>query len=620
MTIQIAHDDVLRDLKKHATHSADCAFCDSPFGLTLMGQKWDQALPALEVWQELLRVLKPGGHLLAFGDPRTFHRLTCTIEDAGFQVRDVLMWLRAGGIPKSRPIGNENPDLANRWAGYGTGLKPTYQPILWAMKPSDGTLARNAQRHGIAGVNIDGCRIPCDDKTAFPVGHKDTNYYAHNSSARRERWEDAHKNGRWPTNVILDAEAAAMLDTVTPKTQSRRAITQRKGHVVGNGITLHRWRANADKVGGYNDAGGASRFFFCPRASAREKNVGLDEKNIHPCVKPIELTKWLATLILPPERNTPRRLIVPYAGTGSEMIGGLLAGWDEVYGIEDNSQYVADAKHRIAYWVAHGANANGAPRLPDPLQEPNKEGNLIMAKKKKNNESPQDDGKRAPKDQGTPQNTGNDATTNEGTPKHDGNETRKKDDQPQTDIWGYKIPDGTWDIDALTNYAQEQARLIHAAETFETPYYWRIGRALTLAKKSLTKTQYRQFVQAQGFHIVRVSKARTIAGFYEAPEAVAHLTVHEAYEAALEHRRKLKNADQDELQKEVEKDDPKQDALPPIPTTLTGKLAAVNDQLNRWVDALAFDGLDEEDATERIAAEIEKAIAILIVMKEKLPK
>ena len=598
MTIQIVHDDVLRDLKKHASNSADCAFCDSPFGLKLMGQKWDQALPALAVWQELHRVLTPGGHLLAFGDPRTFHRLTCSIEDAGFQIRDVLLWLQGGGMPKSHPIANGHPDLANGWAGYGTGLKPGYQPILWAMKPTEGSLVRNAERYGIAGVNIHACRIPCDDKTPFPVGHKDTKYYGKESCVRRERWEDAHKNGRWPPNVILDMEAAAMLDAVTPKTKSRRAITQRKGHLVGNGITLHHWRANADKVGGYNDAGGASRFFFCPRASTREKNLGLDgrlgEKNIHPSVKPLQLCQWLATLILPPERNTPRRLIVPYAGTGSEMIGGILAGWDEVYGIENNAQYLADAMKRLKYWVAHGTspvtNANGAPRITDPLQTPNQDRNQTMTKKKKNNDAPQKDGTGAP----------------------------KKDDLPQTDAWGYQIPDGTWDIDALGNYAQEQEQLIHAAETFETPYYWRIGLALNLAKKSLTKAQYRQFVQARGFHKVKVSKARAIAGFYARPEDVVDMTVHDAYDAVVKERRKLKKTDQDDLQKEVDKDDPNQNNFPPVPATLTGKLAAVNDQLNRWADDLAFDRLGKDDTVEKVTAEIEKAITTLGLMKEKL--
>ncbi len=364
MKIQIVHDDVLSDLKKHLTHSADCAFCDPPFGLKLMGQKWDQVLPAHEVWRELLRVLKPGAHLLAFGDPRTFHRLTCAVEDAGFQIRDVLMWLHGNGMPKNRPIlasGREKQDIPDRWAGYGTALKPSYCPILWAMKPTDGSLARNAQRHGIAGVNIEGCRIPCTDKTAFPFGHKDTKYYGKESCVRRERREDSHTNGRWPANVLLDMEAAALLDAANPNGTSRRGIKRRKGQRIGNGITLHDWKTNADQVGGYNDAGGASRFFFCPRASTREKNLGLDdrlgENNTHPCVKPLELCRWLATLILPPRRETPRQLLVPYAGTASEMIGGVMAGWDEVYGIENNKQYRTDAMKRIKYWVAQNNRA-----------------------------------------------------------------------------------------------------------------------------------------------------------------------------------------------------------------------------------------------------------------------
>ncbi len=200
--------------------------------------------------------------------------------------------------------------------------------------------------------------------------------------------------------------------------------------------------------------------------------------------------------------------------------------------------------------------------------------------------------------------------------------TRPKDinDAPQTDKWGHAIPDGTWNMDALGDYAQEQQRIIHGAETFVTPYYWRLGRALTLARKSLTKVQYKQFLAERGIHKVRASKARAIARFYKAPEDVATITVHDAYEAVLEDRRKRKKTDQEKLQEELDKDDADQadsDAAA-ISTTLTGKLAVVNDQLNRWADALAFDGLSDHDSSAQVTAEIEKAIATLGVMKEKL--
>jgi hypothetical protein len=212
-----------------------------------MGSQWDKGVPSSTVWAEVLRVLKPGAHLLAFGGTRTFHRLTCAIEDAGFEIRDCLMWLYGTGFPKSYDICkalNKNTDADwSSWSGYGTALKPAWEPCILAMKPIMTTFATNALTHGVAGINIDASRI-----------------------------DEAQ---RWPANLILD-----------------ESFTQK-------------W----------------SRFFYCAKASSAERDAGLDSipesifgvgalsdsgrgrnaRNNHPCVKPIELNRYLANVILPPQ-------------------------------------------------------------------------------------------------------------------------------------------------------------------------------------------------------------------------------------------------------------------------------------------------------------------------------
>jgi site-specific DNA-methyltransferase (adenine-specific) len=206
---RIEKDDVLTTLASMGNDSFDGLFMDSPYGLTFMEKKWDEALPSVDVCRELLRVAKPGAMLLAFGSPRTYHRLACHLEDAGWQIRDCLMWLYGEGMPKSHNIGkgidkklgakrkvvgrNENsrerstkrntlyqsgmagktanitvpatPEAA-LWDGYGTALKPAWEPILFAMKPREGTFATNALKWGCGGVNIDACRVGTDGGTA----------------------------------------------------------------------------------------------------------------------------------------------------------------------------------------------------------------------------------------------------------------------------------------------------------------------------------------------------------------------------------------------------------------------------------------------------------------------
>jgi site-specific DNA-methyltransferase (adenine-specific) len=357
----IHHGDVRKVLKGLPTNHFDAVLSDPPYSYSFMNCVWDYALPSVNVWTELLRVVKPGAHVMLFGGPRTFHRLVVNVEDAGFIPIDLLMYLHGKGFPKSldiakaidkqkghwrgragaqrsensamggpnferSPKGEATTDEPRPWSGYGTALKPAYEPVLLAMKMLDGTFAENVQKWGTGALWIDGGRI--GDEKRF------------NSSASRSgMWDSIAQNekdgrpavGRWPANVVLDEEAAEILETSNP---------------------------------------GTSRFFYTTKVSRGEREQGCGDlescqqgigalsdggrsaalvKNIHPTLKAVELTRWLATMLLPPPRTDgqPRRIIVPFSGAGSEMIGCLQAGWDEVVGIEGEERYIEIAKSRI---------------------------------------------------------------------------------------------------------------------------------------------------------------------------------------------------------------------------------------------------------------------------------
>lgn len=336
---KLYNEDVLKALAQIQPEYFDCILSDPPYGLSFMGKAWDHGVPSTEVWNETYRVLKPGGTILAFGGSRTYHRLACAIEDAGFEIRDCMMWIYSSGFPKSYDIskgidksagavrevigpnrwqgrrtegsGPENGDScygqygipggetapatedAKRWQGYGTALKPAFEPIIVAMKPCEGTFVENALKHGVAGLNIDKSRVPSEDDL-----------------------------GRWPSNLVIDGSDEVI--SMFPNTEKNKS---------------------------------ASRFFYCAKAGKNEREAGLDSfgletrNNTHPTVKPIALTKYLANLILPPKKDLGvRKLLVPFSGSGSEMIGAMLAGWEEIHGIEIDEQYVKICEARLNYW------------------------------------------------------------------------------------------------------------------------------------------------------------------------------------------------------------------------------------------------------------------------------
>jgi site-specific DNA-methyltransferase (adenine-specific) len=340
-------EDVLPTLY---SNSFDGVLCDCPYGVDIA--RWDSDVPASDIWAEIGRVLRPGAFLFSFGSATTGHRLASAIEEGGFQLREFLIWLHGHGMPKSTntalqidkaagcpnrghafnvagkhakggPSQSSPPaeayeprtPAAQPWKGYINSLKPVYEPIIRGQWPLDGTCAKNAIKWGCGSLNIDACRLD---------------------------------SGRFPTNVVLDEEAVAVLDSTNKHTVSTGSPIRKGVTISPNGLYRRR---NPFVSRGYKDSGGPSRFFkFCPKVSDDERNEGLKGLgNKHPTLKPLALTEWLAKLMLPPQLGRPRRLLIPYCGVFSEVIGAVRAGWDEVVGIELDRQYIAIGKRRLRY-------------------------------------------------------------------------------------------------------------------------------------------------------------------------------------------------------------------------------------------------------------------------------
>jgi site-specific DNA-methyltransferase (adenine-specific) len=371
-----------------APSSADTIITDPPYGLSFMGAEWDHGVPGVEFWRAALRVAKPGAMLLAFGGTRTYHRLTCAIEDAGWEIRDSICWLYGQGFPKSldiskaidRAAGVEPIDLgasptwreskrdrekdgrmevrgenagrltapatdaAKLWDGWGTALKPAWEPIILAMKPLDGTFAENAQKHGVAGLNIDGARIkgPKGDGV-WGTSNKTTNpNRVFNASPDKANYRsERNAAGRWPANVALDEEAAAMLDEQTGTLVSGRLGLGHTDSGKDAGVFgAYGGRAINREFG--NDSGGASRFFYCAKAGSAERSHGS-----HPTQKPLDLMKWLCLLTKTP---TGGIVVDPFMGSGTTLLAARESG-RECIGIEIEERYCEIAAKRLSQGV-----------------------------------------------------------------------------------------------------------------------------------------------------------------------------------------------------------------------------------------------------------------------------
>jgi DNA modification methylase len=387
-------------------------FADLPYGLEFMNMAWDtpskfwprnnekhsntlsrndnlprfchtdtKAFQAqVQLWGQALQpLLFPGALVFMFGGTRTWHRLAAGMEDAGFEMWDTIIWLHGQGFPKgvdiSKSIEKAGQDGSD-WVGYKSAqLKPALEPILCFRAPRNGlTYAELAMRYGSGCLNVDGGRIGIGAKK----WEKPKGGIWHKSTPGNQKMID-NPLGRYPANLILDEESACMLDAQSGTSKSHR---DKKGGQLKKRRDVYRHGMQGRNGNQHGDEGGPSRFFYCAKASKSERNAGLEEfavrtvndgrnkridnpfqrgktprHNDHPCVKPINLCRHLATLLLPPASVAPRRLLVPFAGSGSEMIGAIQAGWDEVVGIEKDAHYCEIAEARLQSKVAKKAAA-----------------------------------------------------------------------------------------------------------------------------------------------------------------------------------------------------------------------------------------------------------------------
>jgi len=339
VTHHVIHSDCLVGMRLLDANSIDAVVTDPPYGISFLGCAWDgadiesrtaarRAMPSRDPhtsavgghnsvaaqagkydltpkgmsafqlfsrdWAvEALRVLKPGGHVVSFASPRTHHRMTCGLEEAGFEIRDTLMWVFGSGFPKSLDIGK----------GWGTALKPAHEPLTLARKPLTGTVAATVRAHGTGGLNIDGCRVPTEEVWCTAGAQAGPGYEGGWGTAPR----GSHPGGRWPANFLHDGseDVAALL-------------------------------------------GESARFFYCPKASKKDRDEGLSgvvpsQANTHPTVKPTDLMRYLCRLITPPGGT----ILDPFTGSGSTGKAAKLEGFGFI-GFEQDADYVRIARARIS--------------------------------------------------------------------------------------------------------------------------------------------------------------------------------------------------------------------------------------------------------------------------------
>lgn len=397
---KLINGDCLKELKNLKDNSIDTMITDPPYGLSFMGKKWDYDVPKIEIWKECLRVLKPGGTALIFAGSRTQHRMAINVEDAGFILKDTIMYLYGSGFPKAADISkqldktvgvkrnrievqkaakdsvdygkysgeiddnNAITPKAKLWQGWKShSLKPAYEPILVAVKPNDGTYANNALKWGVSGLNIDGGRIGINGgtKKGNPPKEKSNGIYGDGINGKCDIL-DINK-GRFPSNIILDEEAGKMLDEQSGVSKSTGGRIGKKDKSNINFGPSGNYRKGDP---GYGDKGGASRFFYCAKASKKERDMGCEDlsfntkgfrpgeglggqqismirKNSHPTVKPLSLLKYLCTLTKTP---TGGIVLDPFMGSGTTGIACKITMRDFI-GIELEPEYFKIAEARI---------------------------------------------------------------------------------------------------------------------------------------------------------------------------------------------------------------------------------------------------------------------------------
>jgi site-specific DNA-methyltransferase (adenine-specific) len=490
----IIEGDCIEKLKELEENSVDFLLTDPPYGINFMAKKWDKFSNSqkyqkwTEEWaREVLRVLKPGALGLVFGDTRLHHRIMCGLEDAGFEIRDTIMWLFLSGFPKGQDISKfidkhfglkrergaekvyadggkasarkkvgdpltktvyaeKGKNIAGEgvvyetipvapeaqvWAGYRTGLKPAYEPIILIQKPRQGTFVQNVLKWGVGGLNVDGCRIPINiEHESDPRAHDQSKNvkrtFEHQNAAvdffgkngvRAEHIQQLYEmKGRYPTNVIIDEMVAELMNMISGIKKAGKTVLHQE--VDRKGPDAATWnkdncgfKAPTEGVSNYGDQGGMSkyfknvdtwveplktvyggkgfkrsfehfnlrdgggmgRFFYCPKASTKERETGLENietrvrdtsrkgdpanpynrnhkvKNFHPTVKPIKLLTYLIRMIRPPTKNPV--MLDPFAGSGSSAIASKIEGCNYIL-IEKNPDYIPIIEGRLSVDIA----------------------------------------------------------------------------------------------------------------------------------------------------------------------------------------------------------------------------------------------------------------------------
>lgn len=337
-------------VKRFGSKTAAPAKSEGPTGVYrrasggFMGQVWDSALPTVEVWAEVFRVLKPGAHLLAFGGTRTQHRLVCAIEDAGFEIRDQIGWAYGSGFPKSHKLDGD-------WQGWGTALKPAWEPICVARKPLEGTVAGNVLTHGTGALNVDACRVDSGEVNPSIARRRGSTRHLSDQPARDTEEEgrmvsrqspEAYQAdrpgellGRWPANLCHDGSDEVL--AAFPESAGQNGAT---GPQYGQRPTKNAYgdygpRQDFQPRG---DAGSAARFFYCAKASRSERGA----YNKHPTVKPVALMQWLVRLVTPPGGL----VLDPFGGSGTTGIATAREGFRAIL-MEQSLDYAEIAARRI---------------------------------------------------------------------------------------------------------------------------------------------------------------------------------------------------------------------------------------------------------------------------------
>lgn len=350
-SVTLHHGDCLEVLRGLPENSVDAVCTDPPYSLGFMSRQWDihDTPLAFQRWcqawaAECLRVLKPGGFMLSFGGTRTWHRLVVAVEDAGFEIRDCVVWLYGQGFAKGRDFprldyaAQGRHDLAAKWAGWNVALKPAWEPIVVARKPlGKGTVAANVLAHGTGGLNIDGCRVGMSGGGGNGLGsHFDR---LGDTDPLVKFGEDKTGTvGRWPANVLLDGDAAAELDATGPHTKDGVAVNRNRpeeGSTYDASSYMIRDRRRDDVT--YGGEGGPSRFFptfrYQAKAPARErpKVNGV----AHPTCKPLGLVRWLVRLVCPPGGV----VLDLFAGSGTTVEAAIIEGFRCV-AVERGAEYL----------------------------------------------------------------------------------------------------------------------------------------------------------------------------------------------------------------------------------------------------------------------------------------